>query len=104
MATTILELDQLYQALQQVRGRKRLSACQAFCQAIIGAQRRGELGIMPAVSWVEAALEYPELQEHPQALRLQERVCAMQSLPRSGSDELVAEWREVMKSIERLTL
>jgi hypothetical protein len=44
ISPTLTDFHELYQALQQPHGHEKRGACQAFCHAVIGDQRRGEIG------------------------------------------------------------
>jgi hypothetical protein len=103
MSTPIVELHERYRALQQAEDRQRRTACQAFCHAVISAQRRGELGIVPAAALIEGALQSPELSADELLAPLREKAAALQSpLQAAGAEPLTA-WRELVKSIDQLT-
>jgi hypothetical protein len=102
MPTTITEFHQLYQSLQQGQGRQRRAACQAFCEALIGAQRRGELGIVPAAALIEEALQAAELPADEILTRLRMQVALLQEKRGYGDHDPVAAWREFTKGVEEL--
>jgi hypothetical protein len=101
MPPTVMELDQLFRSLQHARGRERVLACQRFCRAIISVQRRGELGMVPAASWIEAALQYPEFQADEGVVRLSALAGALQSPLGARAHDRAMHWRELVKRIEQ---
>jgi hypothetical protein len=103
MSPTLADFHELYQALQQARGHERRGACQAFCQAVIGAQRRGEIGIRAAAALIEGALQVDELQSDEAVASLREQATALQSPQRSLTDDPVAAWRDLVRHIKRLS-
>jgi hypothetical protein len=103
MGSTVIEIAALYRALQDASGQSRVAAFKAFAEAVIAAYRRGELGILAAASFIEGALLDPELQAHESTARILAQVAALQSSVRAVSRDPAADWRALVKSIERLT-
>jgi hypothetical protein len=102
MPTSIIQLDQLFAALNRARGKERLPAFQAYAATVIAAQQRGELGRLLAASFLEGALQYPELRQYEPTAQLLAQVCRLQSPVQGVSADLAVLWRELVRGFHRL--
>jgi hypothetical protein len=103
MSPTLADFHERYQRLQQARGPERRAACRAFCVTVIGAQRRGEIGILPAIGMIEEALQAPVLQADEALTRLWKQAADLQATPGQGDHDRVTAWRVLVKGIEELS-
>ena len=99
MSPTLADFHELYEVLQQAPDPERRVACQAFCRAVVGAERRGEIPIRTAAALIEGALQLPGLEADEATAALQERAVALQSPPALPHDPLLT-WRDLVRHLE----
>lgn len=102
MSPTLADFHERYQSLRKTRGPERRIACQAFCEAVIGAQRRGELGILPAAALIEEALQVPELPADETVARLRNQAASLQGQRELADRDRLTAWRQLVKGVESL--
>lgn len=102
MPTRIQELNRAFERLHCSRGQARLAHFKIYCQAVLAAQQRGEIGILPAASYIEGCLQYPELTQNPDTERILDKACTLRSPVCSYSDTDQAAWRKLVRLVEAL--